>query len=175
VGLTTVTFPSGQEFLDERESIDAGAVLLDVRMPGMSGLELQEHLRVRGVDIPVILITGHADVSMAVRAMKSGAFDFIEKPFNDQQLLDRVQRAMQEGRARGAEKEAKSVTRRRLDKLSPRERTVMDLVVAGKSNKEVAIELGLSQKTVEVHRAHVMSKTGVSSLAELVRLAIAAG
>jgi len=144
-------------------------------MPGMSGLDLQAELARRGVELPTIVITGHAEVSMAVRAVKAGAIDFIEKPFSDQLLLDRVRQALE------IDLEVREVRRRREDALrrlatlTAREREVLNLVVAGKQNKEIASELGVSPKTVEVHRAHVMSKMCVDSLAELIRITLLAG
>jgi len=148
--------------------------VLDIRMPGMSGLDLQAELLRRGAGLPTIVVTGHAEVPMAVRAVKAGAVDFIEKPFSDQLLLDRVRQALeldrQDREVRGRREEAV----RRLETLTAREREVLGLVVAGKANKEIAVALGLSPKTVEVHRAHVMAKMAVDSLAELIRVAILA-
>lgn len=175
VGLKLVAFASAQEFLDAYPVDSPGCLLLDVRMPGMSGLELQEKLKSDGLEIPVIILTGHADVPMAVRAMKSGAIDFIEKPFSDQLLLDQINLALEKDAKRRAKKTEHAELIKRVESLSPRERTVMLGVVAGKSNKAIASELGLSQKTVEVHRANVMAKVRASSVAELVQIAVRAG
>jgi two-component system, LuxR family, response regulator FixJ len=173
-GVQVETFADAQTFLARIRPELPGCLVLDVRMPGMSGLDLQAELGRRGIGLPTIVVTGHAEVPMAVRAVKSGAIDFIEKPFSDQLLLDRVRQGIEmdrlerDGRARRAE-----ILRRR-SLLTQREREVLDLVVAGKANKEIAASLHLSPKTVEVHRAHVMEKMQASSVAELVRLALVA-
>lgn len=170
VGLNVVTFPDALSFLNHVNEDQAGCVVLDVRLPGISGLELQQKLAARGIRMPVIIVTGHGDVPMAVRAMKAGALDFIEKPFSDQVLLERVNQALELDRAtRDARAEIADIERR-LAQLSPREREVMSRIVAGQANKVIAIELGLSERTVEIHRAKVMSKTGARSLAELVSM-----
>lgn len=169
VGLAVETFPTARDFLLAYDPSRPGCLVLDVRMPGMSGLELQEELLSRGLRIPTIILTGYAEVPMAVRALKAGAVDFMEKPFSDQLLLDRIQQAIESDRvAREAHAEIALVLDR-LATLTPREREVMDLVVSGHANREVAEKLGVSPKTVEVHRAHVMDKMKVDSLAELVR------
>jgi len=177
VGLATRTFDSAQAFLDAFQPVPNSCLLADVRMPGMSGLELQETLRTRGLKVPVIVLTGHGDISMAVRAMKAGAADFIEKPYNDQVLIDAVHRAL--AASRNPEAAAPAADRAgieaRLGTLSPREREVMQLVIEGKPNKVIATRLGLSTRTVEVHRAKVMEKMQAASLAELVRMALGAG
>ncbi len=175
VGLRLEAFASAQEFLDAYNSDAPGCLLLDVRMPGMSGLELQEKLRASGCEIPIIILTGHADVPMAVRAMKSGAIDFIEKPFSDQLLLDQVNLAMERDAKNRAKKAGEADLSQRIEALSSRERTVMLGVAAGKSSKTIALELGLSQKTIEVHRAHLMAKVRAASVAELVQLAFRSG
>lgn len=175
VGLCAETYASAIEFLDICTPELAGCILADVRMPGMSGLELQERLVARGIQTPTILITGHGDVSMAVRAMKAGVMDFIEKPFSDQVLLDQIHLALERDEKNRQERARQVHLRERFSLLSPREKTVMDKVVAGKSNKTIAAELGLSQKTVEVHRAHVMAKVKADSLAQLVHLAVQTG
>jgi len=146
--------------------------VVDVRLPGMSGLDLQDRLRDRGCDSPVIIITGHGDVPVAIRAMKAGAFDFIEKPFSDQTLLDRIREALEHDEDRRTR--AVWVTRVHgwYQSLSPREIEVMGLVVQGHLNKQIAGDLGLSHKTIEVHRAHVMEKMHAKSLADLVRMAV---
>jgi FixJ family two-component response regulator len=175
VGLTAITLPSALEFLKTYDPEQPGCLVLDVRMPGMSGLELQQQLNVRGAMIPVIFITGHGDIPMAVEAMQHGAFDFLQKPFRDQDLIDRIQRALAtDHKNRLALKERDSI-RTRLDSLTPREREVLDLMMRGKPNKVMAAELGLSQRTVEIHRARVMEKTEASSLAQLVRMVMDSG
>ncbi len=173
VQLKVETFASAQAFLDGYDASKPGCLVLDVRMPGMSGLELQERLTARrAYHVPIIFITGHGDVQMAVRAVQSGAFDFVEKPFNDQDLLDRIQRAIAfdcEGRGREARC---AQLQARFAGLTPREREVLDLVVEGLSNKGIANRLGLSAKTVEVHRAKVMEKMHARSLSDLVKMAM---
>ena len=171
VGLHTETFASAQAFLDAYDPARPGCLVLDVRMPGMSGLELQERLEAEGVTLPVIVVSGYGDVPTAVRVMKQGAVDFIEKPFSDQAMLDRIQASIERDlAARRAEAERASARGNR-DSLTRREAEVMDLVIAGKSNKEIARDLAISPKTVEVHRANVMKKMQADSLADLVRLA----
>jgi RNA polymerase sigma factor (sigma-70 family) len=172
VGMRVECFGSADEFLASHHGGGAGCLLLDVRMPGMSGLELQEILAERNITLPVIIITGHGDVAMAVRAMKAGAIDFIEKPFNDELLLDAIRNALAlDERRRDVQLERAEVAQR-LEQLTPREREVMEMVTEGKSNKEIAAELGVSAKTVEAHRARVMEKMRAGSLAELVRMAL---
>ena len=170
VGLATQTLPSAGEFLASYRPNQPGCLVLDVRMPAMSGLELQQQLNLRGAIIPVIFITGHGDIPMAVEAMQHGAFDFLQKPFRDQDLIDRIQRALaKDTKSRVALKEHARI-RSRLDSLTPREREVMQLMTRGKPNKVMAAELGVSQRTVEIHRARVMEKSGAASLAQLVRM-----
>lgn len=171
-GLPARTFESAQAFLDTYQAGTPGCLLLDVRMVGMSGLDLLELLRKRQVHMPVIMVTAYADVPMAVRAMQSGACDFIEKPFEASQLLERVHKALAQELAARADQEQKQQLRLRLASLTPREREVMDLVVAGLLNKQIAAQLGISIKTVETHRACIMEKTEAGSLAELVRIAL---
>ena len=171
VGLRTETFASAQAFLDAFDPARPGCLVLDVRMPGMSGLELQERLAADGVTLPVIMVSGYGDVPTAVRVMKQGAVDFIEKPFSDQAMLDRIQASIERDlRARQAAAE-RAGARNNRDRLTRREAEVMDLVIAGRSNKEIARDLAISPKTVEVHRANVMKKMQADSLADLVRLA----
>jgi FixJ family two-component response regulator len=171
-GLEVETFADAHTFLARIRPDVPGCLVLDIRMPGMSGLDLQTELTRRGVGLPTIMVTGHAEVPMAVRAVKAGAIDFIEKPFSDQLLLDRVRQGIEmdrqerEGRARRTE------VLRRMSLLTQREREVLHLVVAGRANKEIAAALELSPKTVEVHRSHVMDKMQASSVAELVRLTL---
>ncbi len=170
--LKVETFASAQAFLDGYAAAKPGCLVLDVRMPGMSGIELQERLTAQRIRVPIIFITGHGDVQMAVRAVQAGAFDFIEKPFNDQDLLDRIQRAI----SFDSERRERDMQRAQLGALfaglTPREREVMDLVVEGMSNKAVANILGLSAKTVEVHRAKVMEKMNARSVSDLVKMSI---
>ena len=168
MGVTAVCFSSALEFLNERHASMEGCLLVDVRMPEMSGLELQRVLNERDVTLPIIFITGHGDVSLAVRAMRAGAFDFIEKPFRDQELLERINQAFVANETRNAEVRAKAVISKRLELLTPREHEIMDRIVSGQANKLIALELGLSERTVEIHRAKVMAKMQASSLAELV-------
>ncbi len=170
VGLSAVALPTAQEFLSTYDPQQPGCLILDVRMPGMSGLELQQQLNVRGAVIPVIFITGHGDIPMAVEAMQHGAFDFLQKPFRDQDLIDRIQRALAKDRTNRAELTERSRVRERFESLTPREREVLALVTSGKPNKVMAAELGVSQRTVEIHRARVMEKMHASSLAQLVRM-----
>jgi two-component system response regulator FixJ len=170
VGLASQPLGSAAEFLEGYRPSQPGCLVLDVRMPGMSGLELQRELNLRGATIPVIFITGHGDIPMAVEAMQQGAFDFLAKPFRDQELIDRVQRALaKDAMTRGSLKERERI-RERLDSLTPREREVLALMIQGKPNKIMAHELGVSQRTVEIHRARVMEKSGAGSLAQLVRM-----
>ena len=172
VGQSAGVFVSAQEFLASYDPQQPGCLVLDVRMPGMSGLELQQQLNVRGAVIPVIFISGHGDIPMAVEAMQNGAFDFLQKPFRDQDLIDRIQRALEKDRENRAALGERARIRERLDSLTPREREVLDLVTSGKANKVMAADLGLSQRTVEIHRARVMEKMGASSVAQLVRMAL---
>ncbi len=170
VNLRVEAFTSAQEFLAAYRSSLPGCLLLDIRMPGMSGLELQQELSVRGIDLPVIVLTGHGNVQVAVHAMKAGAVDFIEKPFNNELLLDRVQQAVAKSvdTYENRIKRDEILNRRKL--LTPRERQVLDLVVAGESNKGIARHLHISEKTVEIHRANVMGKMQAKSLADLVKI-----
>jgi two-component system, LuxR family, response regulator FixJ len=170
VGLQTQTLGSAIEFLDSYKPSQPGCLVLDVRMPGMSGLELQQQLNLRGAVIPVIFITGHGDIPMAVEAMQQGAFDFLQKPFRDQDLIDRIQRALERDAKSRAALDQHAKIRERLDSLTPREREVLALMTRGKPNKIMAAELGVSQRTVEIHRARVMEKSGAASLAQLVRM-----
>jgi two-component system response regulator FixJ len=172
VGLTARTLSSAREFLETYRPRQPGCVVLDVRMPGMSGLELQQQLNLRGAIIPVIFITGHGDIPMAVEAMQHGAFDFLQKPFRDQDLIDRIQRALERDARNRAALAQHDRIRERFATLTPREREVLTLMTRGKPNKVMAAELGVSQRTVEIHRARVMEKTGAASLAQLVRMAM---
>jgi two-component system, LuxR family, response regulator FixJ len=172
VGLGSTPLASAQEFLKSFDPNQPGCLILDIRMPGMSGMELQQELNLRGAIIPVIFITGHGDIPMAVEAMQHGAFDFLQKPFRDQDLVDRVQRALARDRENRSVLQEHGRIQERLESLTPREREVLELLTQGKQNKVMAAELGLSQRTVEIHRAHVMEKMGASSVAQLVRMVI---
>jgi RNA polymerase sigma factor (sigma-70 family) len=174
VGLEYEIFHSGDDFLSGYSNDRAGCLVLDIRMPGLGGLELQEKLNELGSTLPIIFITGHGDVPMAVEAMQKGAVDFIQKPFRDQELLDRIGEAMKTDRERRSAREEQAEVQNRIDKLTNRERQVLDLVVTGKPNKVIAYELGVSQRTVEIHRARVMEKMEAKSLADLVRMHMAA-
>lgn len=174
VGLSVEAMGSAQAFLDGYDPARPGCLVLDIRMPGMSGLDLQEKLRESDIRLPVIFISGHADVPMAVRALKAGAFDFIEKPFNDQTLLDCVQRAIEHDLAKRRQLAEREDIVGRLAQLTPREREVLELVVQGAPNKVISRELGVSLKTVEAHRARVMDKLKAGSATELVRLVLIA-
>jgi two-component system response regulator FixJ len=170
IGLEVRTFNGARQFLSQYDPSQSGCLVLDVRMSGMSGLELQARLHELGFLIPTIIITGHGDVPMAVEAMKAGAVDFIEKPFRDQVLLDSIQKAIElDARTRRLQQERREV-QARIQLLTQREREVMDRLIAGRTNKNIAYELGISPKTVDFHRANVLEKAGVSSVVELVRL-----
>jgi FixJ family two-component response regulator len=173
--LNVQTYASAQDFLSDYDPVQPGCLVLDVRMPDISGLQLHEILRQRQIHIPVILITGHGDISMAVHAMKAGAFDFIEKPFHDQALLERIQQGLAMDTRQRREAAERGKTIERLSSLTPREGEVLEGVISGKSNKLIATELNISTKTVEVHRAHVMEKMSVDSVAELTALCLASG
>jgi two-component system, LuxR family, response regulator FixJ len=164
------TFCSAQAFLDAYDRSFAGCLVLDIRMPGVSGLELQQKLIDMHAAIPIIFITGHGDVPMAVEAMKRGAVDFIRKPFRDQELLDRIHEALNADSDQRDALEAAEELRRRFAVLTPRECEVFERVTAGQANKVIAIELGISERTVEIHRSQVMHKAGARSLADLVRM-----
>jgi FixJ family two-component response regulator len=172
VGHRVEAFASAQEFLDAYHDDRPGCLVLDVRMPGMSGLELQERLNERHAILPIIFITGHGDVPMAVEALQAGALDFLQKPFRDQELLDRIARALEKDAANRRELLELRAIAKRFEELTPRERDVMELVTQGKANKAIAAELNISQRTVEIHRARVMEKTQAASLAHLVRMVL---
>jgi FixJ family two-component response regulator len=166
-------FNSADEFLELFNGNDNGCLVLDIRMPGLGGLELQEKLIESDNGLPIIFITGHGDIPMAVEAMQKGAFDFIQKPFRDQELLDRISDALNTARERQSERALKHNVQERINTLTKREHEVLDLVVTGKPNKIIAHELGVSQRTIEIHRARVMEKMAAKSLAELVRMHLA--
>lgn len=167
-------FASAQDFLKAFNPDKPGCLLLDIRMPGMSGIELQQELKKRDAHIPIIFITGHGDVPMAVKAIQSGAADFIQKPFRDQELIDRIRDVLTDDAQGRAERMQKNEILQRMGTLTEREKEVMEQVVSGKANKVVAIDLNVSQRTVEIHRANVMEKMKAKSLAQLVRLVMKA-
>jgi FixJ family two-component response regulator len=170
VGIQSSLYSSAREFLGAYQPAQPGCLVLDIRMPGMSGLELQQELNLSGAVIPVIFMSGHADIPMAVEAMQHGAFDFLQKPFRDQDLLDRIQRAIvKDGELRKSLGEHTRI-RSHLESLTPREREVLDLMTQGKQNKVIAQALDVSPRTIEIHRARVMEKMGAQSVAELVRM-----
>jgi FixJ family two-component response regulator len=173
VGLKAATYASAQEFLAQYRAGSPGCLVVDVRLPGMSGLELQERLAGAGITLPVIVMTGHGDIQMAVRAMRAGALDFIEKPFHDQALLDRIQEAIQRSMHLQDAAGERAELERRYASLTERERQIMAQIVDGRPNKLIADELGLSTRTVETHRAHIIEKMGAKSLSHLVRMAVA--
>jgi two-component system response regulator FixJ len=173
--LSTTAFASAQEFLAGWTADQHGCLVLDVRMPGMSGLELQEELNRRGAIIPVIFISGHADVPMAVEAIQHGAFDFLQKPFSDQDLIDRIQRALAADADNRRALQQLDELRTRYASLTPREQEVLVLVTDGRANKVMAGDLGVSQRTIEIHRARVMEKMGARSVAQLVRMTLDLG
>jgi len=174
VGMAVETYGSADEFMNNYYPGRAGCLLLDVRMPGMSGLELQQHFVDHEIRIPIIIITGHGDVPMAVRAMKAGAVDFIEKPFNDELLLESIRNALVYDFEQRTTQSERAEIAARLDQLTPREHEVMEMVTDGRSNKDIAASLGVSAKTVEAHRARVMEKMRADSLPDLVKMALAA-
>lgn len=168
-------YSSSRSFLEQANAQSGDCLLLDVQMPDMDGLDLQEQVAKRGIRLAVIVMTGHGDVPIAVRAMKAGAVDFIEKPFPDDVMLDSIRRALVHGAEIGRERDAANEVRRRLETLTAREREVLDGMVDGKPNKVIAYNLGISPRTVEIHRAHVMEKMAARSLSALVRMSLAAG
>jgi len=173
VGLKSATYASAPDFLARYQGGSPGCLLVDVRLPGMSGLDLQERLSSVGITLPVIVMTGHGDIQMAVRAMRAGALDFIEKPFHDQALLDRIHEAIQRSLHLQDAAGERAELQRRYASLSERERQIMAQVVNGRPNKLIADDFGLSTRTVETHRAHIIEKMGATSLSHLVRMAVA--
>ena len=175
VGLASRSYPDAQAFLDDYDERRPGCLLLDIRMPGKSGLELQQQLVADGIRIPVIIISAHGDVEKAVQAMKAGAVDFIRKPYQGQILLDRIREALKLDEKVRQQERQRAEMADRVALLTPREREIMILLVAGKRPKQIAFELGLSRKTVDVHRGHIMTKMRADSLVELARMAQAGG
>jgi len=175
VGLAAVPFTSGREFLEHCDPSRNACVLLDVRMPGMGGLNVQEELRQREIDLPLIFVSGHADVPIVVRAFKAGAADFIEKPYNEQLLLDSVQQALNRAGSRQRQGAGQARVLERLENLTPREKDVLLPLVRGYTNREIAEQLGVSIKTIDLYRSRVMKRMQAEHLPELVGMAIAAG
>jgi two-component system response regulator FixJ len=174
VGLEHETFESADDFLTRHNGSENGCLVLDIRMPGLGGLELQDKLIEMNSALPIIFITGHGDIPMAVEAMQKGAVDFIQKPFRDQELLDRISEALNAANEMQSERQQQSKIQECIDSLTNREKEVLELVVTGKPNKIIAHELGVSQRTVEIHRARVMEKMHARSLAALVRMRLTA-
>lgn len=174
-GIAAFSYPSARQFLGAFDPGRPGCLLLDIRMPGMNGLELQAELNRRRVVLPVVMITAHADVPVAIQAMREGAYEFIEKPFDNRHLLDVVRRAFQVSEVRLRDQSERDSIRHRYETLSAREVQVLEAMVDGRLNKQIAYDLGISQRTVEVHRANVMEKMHANSLAELVRMTIRLG
>lgn len=173
-GHPTVSLAGPEELLERVSPGDRGCLVLDVRMPGMNGLELQRELSDRGIRMPVIFITGHGDIPMAVQAVNAGALDFLEKPLDNDALLERVEMALQKDRERREREAGSAEIEQRLEKLTPREREVMEGILAGKLNKVIAHELNMSTRTVEVHRARVLDKLHAQNASEMVRLVLGA-
>ena len=174
IGLKGEAYSSAGEFLDAYDATRPGCLVLDVRMPGMSGLELQQQLEKLHSTLPIIFLTAHADVPMAVAAVKAGAVDFIQKPFRDQDLIDKIQHAIEEDASVRKMLADRQQILTRIESLTPREHEVMEMVVDGKANKVIAIDLGLSQRTVEIHRARVMQKMAADSVSQLVQMVMRA-
>jgi len=173
-GFHVRTYESGDDLLKSASNLEAGCILLDIRMPGMDGLELQAALRDKGIGLPVIIMTGHGDVTLAVQAMKAGAVDFIEKPFEKAVLLSAIDHGLERLKRSAASVDRADEAAVRLQVLTPREREVLDGLAKGLPNKTIAYDLGISPRTVEIHRANLMSKLGVKSLSEALRIAFAA-
>jgi two-component system response regulator FixJ len=173
-GMNTQGYPSAETFLEDFDDNMVGCLVLDIRMPGMNGLELQAKLTQRHSTLPVVFITAHGDIPMAVEAVRMGASDFVQKPFDDMEIVGKVSAAMEDGQRHHEEEAMRHVVLERLTTLTARERHVMDEVITGKANKVIAADLGISQRTVEIHRARVMGKMKVTSLAQLVRAVLVA-
>ncbi len=172
VGLPLESYTTAQDFLDKYDRSKEGCMILDVRMPGMSGLDLQQRMKEKGIDLPIIVVSGHADVPMTVRAIKTGAIDLIEKPFNDQVLLDRIHEGLEENSRRQQQKEESAEVVERMETLTPREKEVLNMVVSGKTNKNIAADLNISRKTLDIHRSKVLQKMKAESIADLVRMVL---
>ena len=173
-GFEVKTYESGESFMAALPGVESGCIVTDIRMPGMSGLDLVQAIKAAGRTVPIVVITGHGDVPLAVEAMKAGVADFIEKPFGDEGFLKAIRSALSQGADRARREGERSAAQERIEKLSTRERQVLDGLVAGQPNKIIAYELGISARTVEIYRANVMSKMQAASLSELVRMALAA-
>lgn len=174
VGISSEAYSSGEDFLKHAEIVKSACVLLDVRMPGKSGIELHRNMIEGGMQVPVIFITGHGDISIAVQAMKAGGFDFIEKPFNEQDLLERIHACLFEADHTIQQQNRRMEARERLRNLTKRERDVLYAMAEGMTSKEIAKELDISPKTVDVHRAHIMEKTRARSITDLLRCVVLA-
>ncbi len=170
VGYQSNVYANAAEFLSNFDPAQIGCILMDVRMPGMSGIELQHKLKDMNVSTPIIIMTGHGDITMAVQAMKDGAFEFMQKPFRDQAVLDTVSKALEKNLIDENERNTLREIQERINMLTAREREVVDCVLDGKANKVIARDLGVSVRTVEVHRSHAMKKLNVNSVAELVKI-----
>lgn len=174
LGQPVAAFPNANAFLEAYHPDMAGCLVLDIRMPGMNGMELQRQLNERNSILPIIFVTGHGDIPMAVEAMQQGAVDFVQKPYREQDLLDKINQALALDRENRESLQMRQEIAARIDSLTPREKDVLDLMVAGKANKVIAIDLDISQRTVEIHRARVMEKLKANSLAHLVRMVMVA-
>jgi two-component system response regulator FixJ len=172
VGIAHEGYPSAEEFLETMEPRSPGCLLLDVRMPGMGGRALQDRLAEKEINLPILFMTGHGEVSMAVEALHKGAVDFLQKPFNDQALLDRVQKAIQQDAEERLANEEREASARRLSQLTPREVEVVDLVLEGLSNKQIAFKLSVSPQAIDARRSNAMKKLGVGSIAELITVVL---
>ena len=175
VGFNTMSYANANDYLADYSTVRLGCLVLDIRMPGMSGLELQEELNRRDAVLPIIFISGHGDIPMAVKAMHHGALDFIQKPFRDQDLLDRVNQALKSCHKEHNSQQQSHSVKEHIHNLTPREHQIMEMIVEGKANKVIAIDLGLSQRTIEAHRKNVMQKLEARSLADLVRIVTQTG